>query len=148
MSDIKEIKFNLIKVTTEQFAALDIPTEDQKIVFNSSFKFGLSFEEKRIGVFTNFSYLTDKMPFLLLESGCHFTIEEGYWDKISNKETKSALLPKGFVSHLLMLSVGTARGILHAKTENTPYNEFIIPLINVTEAVKADIELSDNREIK
>jgi len=47
-----------------------------------------------------------------------------------------------------MLSVGTARGILHAKTENTPYNEFIIPLINVTEAVKADIELSDNREIK
>lgn len=143
MSDIKEIKFNLIKVTTEQFAVLDIPSEDQKIIFNSSFKFGLSFDSKRVGVFTNFSYLAENIPFLLLESGCHFTIADDYWEKISNNETKSVLLPKGFVSHLLMLSVGTARGILHAKTENTPYNEFLIPLINVADAVKNDIELFD-----
>lgn len=143
MSDVKEIKFNLIKVTTEQFAVLELPSDDKKIIFNSSFKFGLSFADKRIGVFTNFSYMAENIPFLLLESGCHFIIEDDYWEKISNNETKSVILPKGFVSHLLMLSVGTARGILHAKTENTPYNEFIIPLINVTDAVKADINLSE-----
>ncbi len=37
-----------------------------------------------------------------------------------------------------MLCVGTARGILHAKTEGTAFNDFILPAINVEELVEED----------
>ena len=40
-----------------------------------------------------------------------------------------------------MIAVGTARGILHAKTEATKFNQFLIPPINVVELIKDDIIL-------
>ena len=48
-------------------------------------------------------------------------------------------LPSGFVCHLAMLAIGTARGVLHAKTENTLFNKYLIPTINVAELIKDDI---------
>ena len=43
------------------------------------------------------------------------------------------------MKHLSVITVGTARGVLHAKTENTPFNKFVLPTINVTELVKEDV---------
>lgn len=31
-----------------------------------------------------------------------------------------------------MLSISTKRGVLDSKTENTPFNDFLLPTINVT----------------
>ena len=44
--------------------------------------------------------------------------------------------------------MGTLRGVLHAKVENTPYNMFILPTINVTELVKEDIVIKTNEAIE
>ena len=40
-----------------------------------------------------------------------------------------------FIRHLSAISIGTARGILHAKTENTAYNKYFLPTININELV-------------
>jgi hypothetical protein len=40
-----------------------------------------------------------------------------------------------------MHTVGTIRGILHCKTEGTPFNALILPPINVSEMVTGDLEL-------
>jgi hypothetical protein len=37
-----------------------------------------------------------------------------------------------------MITVGTARGVLHAKTEGTTLNKFFIPTVNVVEMVTDD----------
>jgi hypothetical protein len=47
-------------------------------------------------------------------------------------------IPKGFLAHLAMISVGTARGILHCKTENTIFNNFVLPLVNVASMIPED----------
>ena len=34
------------------------------------------------------------------------------------------------------MTIGTTRGILHAKTEGTCFNKYVLPTINVTEIIK------------
>ena len=55
-----------------------------------------------------------------------------------DKELNRLVVPKGFLQHMGMLTVGTSRGILHAKTENTNLNQFHIPTVNVAELINKD----------
>jgi hypothetical protein len=58
--------------------------------------------------------------------------------------TKTIILPKGFVRHLAVLTVGTVRGILHTKTEGTDSNKFVLPTINVADMISDDAVLKFN----
>jgi hypothetical protein len=57
-----------------------------------------------------------------------------------NADEKEIILPCGFAQHLLVLTIGTVRGILHAKTEGTAYNQYVLPTINVAEMLKEDVK--------
>ncbi len=48
------------------------------------------------------------------------------------------VVSKGFLAHLAMITTGTARGVLFAKTEATQFSKFIIPTLNVAEMIKED----------
>lgn len=80
-------------------------------------------------------------PFLLIEIANHYKIEESAWNELQSSNNK-LVIPKGFASHLVMLTIGTLRGTLHCKTENTEFNKFILPTINIAELIKSDVELS------
>jgi hypothetical protein len=142
-NDLIPIRFSLIKVNTEQFAVVgDVPKKEDIINFSTNFNFGLNKELKQIGVFAKFGFVNSNVPFLIIEASCHFRIVEEDWTKLVNEEDSSIKLPKDFASHLLMITVGTVRGILHSKTENTPFNIYNIPLLNVADMVKSDIILN------
>ncbi|HEY6907600.1 MAG TPA: hypothetical protein VI230_09020 [Ignavibacteriaceae bacterium] len=137
----KSIRFLLRKITTDQFAILgECPDLKQNIDISTDIKFAYNLDDRGIGVYTNFKFITQEKPFLILEAGCHFQIELEDWRSLL-KEDDSIELPKNFAHHLLMITVGTARGILHQKTTDTDYNKFFIPLMNVTEIVDSDITL-------
>ena len=55
-------------------------------------------------------------------------------------QTNVVKVSKGFMQHIAMLTVGTTRGILHAKTEGTCFNKYVLPAINVAELIKDDVE--------
>jgi hypothetical protein len=40
-----------------------------------------------------------------------------------------------------MLTIGTTRGVLHAKTEHTLFNQYLLPTINVNDIVKEAVEI-------
>ena len=61
-----------------------------------------------------------------------------------DQKLKKLTVPKKLLQPITMLTVGTSRGILHAKTENTPFNQFHIPLINIEELIKEDKVLELN----
>lgn len=48
-------------------------------------------------------------------------------------------LEKGFARHLSVIAVGTARGVLHSKTEDTDWNHITLPLINIEEVLQEDV---------
>lgn len=141
-------RFRLIKITTEQFAIIDVtPKEDNRVKLNTKIKFGFNPEKRAIGVFTNISFLDEEKPFLIIETGCHFEIEPQDWEKLIIEENK-IILTKNLASHFTMISLGTARGILHQKTLNTEYNKYFIPLISINTLIKNDIILGDEIETK
>ena len=136
------IKFSLKQIRTHQFAIIDDSYLDkEKISLSSSLHFGSDKENKVIGVFASFKFETKKQPFLIIEVRCFFQIEDKDWDSLFDSKSNTVQIPKGFITHLAMLTVGTTRGVLHAKTESTPFNRYILPPINITEFIKEDISL-------
>ena len=138
------IGFSLRKISTEQFAVIEEAYlgSDKEIQLGIDLRFGLDVENKGLVAFVKVRFEQEKSPFLVVEVGNHFAIDNTAWESFQ-KEDKEMVLPKGFASHLVMLTIGTLRGVLHSKTENTKFNKFLLPTINVTELVKSDIELSE-----
>lgn len=137
------IGFSLKKVSTEQFAIIEEGyNEKGKIRINTSFRFAADDIQKYIAVFTSFTFDSDNKLFLLIEASCHFSIKDAAWSDMLKPDINTLIVPKGFLCHLAMLTVGTSRGILHAKTEGSCFNKYVLPTINVTEIIKEDASFS------
>jgi hypothetical protein len=138
-----EISFKLHSIKTEQFAIIeDIYNETDSVQLESNYRFGSAVAEKLVAVLVNYKFKTPKGVFLIIEVSCMFGIKPDSWDSIYSVEKLELILPKAIATHLLVLVIGTARGVLHAKTENTPYNRFILPTLNVSESIKEDLVIS------
>lgn len=141
------IGFSLRKVTTEQFAIIETSFEENKqIQLKADLRFGINNENKAISTYFSINLLQEKAPFLILEIGCHFNISEDAWLEFLNDDKSEIIFPRGFISHLVMLTIGTARGVLHSKTENTPFNRFLLPTLNVNEMVLNDVSFNTQGE--
>ena len=138
------IGFSLRKISTEQFAVIPEAYlgSGEEIQIGIDLRFGLDTENIGLVAFVKVHFEQEKSPFLLVEVGNHFAIDNTAWESFQKKDN-GLILPKGFASHLVMLTIGTLRGVLHCKTENTKFNKFLLPTINVTELIKDDIILSE-----
>lgn len=137
---ITPISFVLRKVTTEQFAIIEEGFSDKgNIRIGTQLRFGCDDQKKLIGCFTKFNFDSEQKAFIIIEASCQFQILEDAWKEMYLEESNSLKVPKGFLSHLAMLTVGTTRGILHAKTEGTCFNKYVLPTINVSLLVKEDV---------
>jgi hypothetical protein len=133
------IGFTLTKITTEQFAILESNLDAEgAISINTNLRFAADELKKMVGVFAAFIFESNQKQFLIIEAGCHFSILSEAWENMLNIEAGQLIIPKGFMQHLAMLTVGTARGILHAKTEGSCFNKYHLPTINVTGIIKED----------
>lgn len=138
-----EITFRLNSIRTEQFAIIeDIYNEGDIVNLESGFNFGSNFNERIIAVSTKHKFISPQGVFLIAEVCCVFLLNEDSWLSVYNTEKSILTIPKGLATHLLVLTIGTARGVLHAKTENTPYNRFFLPTLNVSEKVKEDVVIN------
>jgi len=136
-----KIGFALHSIRTEQFATIE-DSFDREGEINLSTGLNFAFEKdlKMIAVFTKFEFESNAKPFLIVETSCHFNINPDAWQMFGNEDTGNVVIPKNFMQHLTMIAIGTARGVLHAKTENTEFNSLILPTINATELVQEDVE--------
>jgi hypothetical protein len=133
----KAIGFSLQSIKTEQFAIFEENYSPKKeIDLGTGLQFKIDNQNKHIGVYLQFEFIQVKKVFLKIQVSCHFKIEENAWNDFVQKN--KLLVPKGFLSHLAMIATGTARGVLFAKTEGTPFSKYIIPTINVAEMIKED----------
>lgn len=142
MNKTNPIGFQLNKITTEQFALVEeVYNSSAKTNMGLSLNFGLDRENKFISAFVKVQFEQEGKSFLILEVGNHFKINKSSWEEFKKTSEKIILL-RGFAAHLVMLTVGTLRGVLHSKTENTDFNKFLLPTINVMELIKDDVELT------
>lgn len=138
METKKNISFRLRNIVTEQFATFDVENLPDAHELNSELQFSINPENRVVGCRMKFHFLHEKQPFVTLTVVCNFDVEKESWDTniVLNKKI---VLPKHFLEHLCVITVGTSRGILHAKTENTFFNKFIIPTLDVSNLVEKDV---------
>ena len=137
----KNIGFKIVGIKTEQFATIEANfVEKKKTVVITDLEFKANRELLQIAVFATFTFEIAKKPFIILQISCHFKVSDESWQNCL--ADTSAVFPKDFMTHLTMMTIGTARGILHAKTEGTSYNRYLLPTINVPELVTGDIAFS------
>ena len=135
----KGVGFQLVNITTEEFATNKIELKGkEEIDIGVGINFGLNAEIKGIACFASFQFLQDDIPFIILKLRCEFLIEESAWNDFLYKSKKRIKFPKGFLQHLAVLTIGTARGVIHSRTENTAMNQFYLPTVNVMDFVSED----------
>lgn len=139
---IESVGFQLIQIITDQFAIIRDSYDklNDKTTLTINLNFGRNKEHHFIASSALVQFEQGGKPFLITEVTDHFEIEEQAWESFITKDNKF-IIPQGFASHLVVLTIGTLRGVLHAKTENTEFNKFVLPTVNVTELIKGDVYL-------
>jgi hypothetical protein len=137
--DNTQVGFALQGIKTEQFAIFEENFDNKKETdLGTELQFKLDQKNKQIVVFLGFEFIQGKKVFLKIQASCHFKIIDNSWDSFVLEETSKLVVPKGFLAHLAMITTGTTRGVLFAKTESTPFSKFIVPTLNVAEMIKED----------
>jgi hypothetical protein len=133
----KIIGFGITQIATEQFAVIaEVFQEGKDVQVNHELNFGIDKINKRILVRKTARFHNiDNSPFMIITVSCQFSINNNDWQYLENIETGKINIPRSFAIHLTMLTVGTLRGILHAKTENTQFNKYIFPPFNVEKLI-------------
>lgn len=133
----QKVGFILSGIKTEQFSKEEKYHKAGKDVdISTELSFVANLEDRVVGVIATFSYEQAKKTFLKLSVNCQFQLIPETWENCIQDE--KLVIPKALLAHLSMLTVGTSRGVLFAKTENTIFNVYILPTINVSAMIKED----------
>lgn len=123
----------MTKITTEQFAILS----DVAVVsaFGVNVTVGLKYnvEDRLVGILADFSFMDGENRFMILSVFCEFEIQQEDWESL--KSDKNVIISRQALEYFVVQTIGTARGILHCKTEGTQFNNIIIPSVNVRNIV-------------
>jgi hypothetical protein len=142
MNNVDPIEFALKSIRTDEFAVIqDSWNSKAKTRLGSGFGFGIDKDSKEITVSFRISFESDTKPFILLQISCTYMIKPEDFNKFPVKDDLTVEVRKDFVSHLAFLTVGTARGVLYAKLENTQFNNYFLPIIDVSNVVVSDMSL-------
>src|SRR5690554_1493225 len=124
------IPFKLVQIEEKQFATFEnVLEKESPIQQEVGFGFGVDIENHIIGVTMDYTITKENAPMVKQTVSCYFKVESSEFEKQLKKED-AIVLPCGFGKHLAMITVGTTRGVLFANTKNTPFNQFILELIN------------------
>lgn len=134
----ESVGFVLQGIKTEQFAVFEENYEPKKnIGLGTNLQFKIDNQNKQIGAFLGFEFIQGKKVFIKIQISCHFKIGENAWSSFIQEN--KLVVPKGFLAHLAMITTGTTRGVLFAKTEGTIFSKYLIPTINIVEMIQDDV---------
>lgn len=133
---LRTISFASIDAAHKKTGAIDLTT---------GLSFGLDTKDHTVTCTAEFSFEKKKdQPFLILKVQSLFKINnEDFLNKM-RQDDNSYLVTQGLATHFAVLTVGSARGILHSKTEGTKYNQYLLPTIDIKGMIQEDIVLNLN----
>ncbi|MDE7387988.1 MAG: hypothetical protein K2M97_01905 [Muribaculaceae bacterium] len=134
-------RFMMIKIQVKQFALLADTLPQDEVGLSTELNFQYSEEAKLVACGAKFKYMTSEQPIMVLEIQCDFAIHPDDWESL--RSDGGITLPKSLREILAVHTIGTARGVLFCKTEGTPFNQFMIPPINVAKMMEESDSGSD-----
>lgn len=134
------LSFNLVGISTNEFAILEeVYTDSENVRMGTFVNFGHDREHRILGAILKFQFEQNEKPFLVISATCNFQLKKDAWESLLEENGQKIVIPEGFASHMAVITVGTIRGILYEKIKDTPFRDYIIPPINLTELIQEDV---------
>ncbi len=134
------IPYRIHKITTSQFAMFpENVAADSEIEVSANFNFGINTTLNSLRCVCKINYLLKEDLVMVLEVQCFFDIAP---EAVGNLKSEKRI-PVDFLRYIGTIVIGTARGIIHTKTENTALNGFVLPPINLMAIIKQDMVIKD-----
>lgn len=135
-----DIEFDLHDIYTAQFALRpNLPVQGEEALVSFQIRFGIQTEGREIACGFYYSIGDPGHPAIVLDVVCEFKFSSSSWNKI--QKNGSLILSKELAREMGMITSGVARGILHARTENTTYNNFPVMLIKAETLIPDQVRL-------
>ena len=133
------VQFRMINIEVPQYAILAdrCPDSLENMQVNAQVAFAADAPHHAVACKMRFVFKDPENALEAIEIICAFEVSNEDWGKFSNG-TKTTI-PQSFLTHIAFHTAGTARGVLYAKSEKTPFARIILPPINVEEMVKSDM---------
>lgn len=135
------LQFQLVKIDAPQFAIINDNEFTSPLKINFEINFAVDNNISSIKNTLKVVFLNSNEAVMQIVVECYFAVSKESWQEMT-KPDNSIIVPVGFLQHLATITMGTTRGILYARTVDTNLNNYILPLINVTEMVKDDLKIS------
>lgn len=137
------IPFRIFKITNDPIELhADLFDGQSPTEFGTEFSFNGDLKQRIIGCRSVYIFRQGANILSSLTVYCYFEIAPEYVNE--NLAGGKLMVSKEFLRYLATISVGTARGIQHAKTQGTILNGFVIPPVNLMEMEFREMELKDN----
>lgn len=132
------IPYRIASIHTNQFAMfLDKYSVGDGITINATFRYEYKPDLSTIRCTTTIQYIQNENVVMVLELGCEFAIQEQGAEAIR----QSGQINVEFLRYLATIAVGTARGVIHAKTEGSMLNGLVLPPLNVVETITDSLKI-------
>lgn len=136
----QQVTFQLKGISTDEFATIkECYKEEESIQIETGYSFEVDPDIYTVTVRFSIMYKCNESPFIVLKLTCAFDVEKESFEGMFDSESEKYIIPKGFLTHLTVLTIGTARGVLHAKLEKTGFENYILPTLNVADLIKEDM---------
>ncbi|MBN7810804.1 hypothetical protein J0A68_07550 [Algoriphagus sp. H41] len=137
----QQVTFQLKGISTDEFATIKecYKEEEESVQIETGYTFEIDPESYTVAVRFSIVYKCKESPFIVLKLTCSFDVEKESFDEMLDSKLGKYIIPKGFLTHLTVLTIGTARGVLHAKLDKTGFERYILPTLNVADLIKEDM---------
>lgn len=132
------IPYTISQIKTPQFAIFpDKFVNGEKVTMNVSVSFGVFKDLQQIKCGLDIQFLQGDTLLLTTVIECYFRIsQEGI-----NNIKEIGKIDVDFLRYVGTIAIGTARGVIAAKTEDTVLNGIVLPPINLVKLIKTDMTL-------
>ncbi|MBO4817229.1 MAG: hypothetical protein J5498_02960 [Bacteroidales bacterium] len=142
---IKSIPYRISHVETIQFAIFpENFTNGQEVMVNTDCGYNVRTDLHQVRNIISVNYVQNEKLLLVVQLACYYDIAPDGFEAIK----KDGKIPVDFLRYMGSISVGTIRGVIHAKTEGTVLNPVVLPPINLEEMIKSDLLIKEQKPSK
>lgn len=132
-------EFRLVNIKIDQFAILQEELPHQELTLNLEIGSGANKCDRIVINKLKVNIVKDNDLLMTIAISCFFEIKLDSWKEWEHDN--KVKIPRGFLVHTAIHTLGTMRGIMFCKTEGTPYQQLILPPTNVDNMITEDLLL-------
>ena len=111
----------------------------QEVLVNTNCGYNVRSDLNQVRNVISVNYNQNEKLLMVVQLACYYDIAPEGVEAIKAE----GKIPVDFLRYMGSISVGTIRGVIHAKTEGTVLNPVVMPPVNLEEMVKNDLFLSE-----